>query len=265
MKNQILIASITTAGMFGTTAHAASVIGLNLNNNDGAGAQVGQSTFGATWTDVTGANGPSGADLVLNGTSNAVNADWAASNFWLAGSWTGTDGFNSGIGTMRAYLDDGDNPAAGSPVDLGAANGDGIGVSIRLEGLATWLANEGATGYTITVYQSTDSENASFRELSIRDGGSVASSVLDTLTVTAAGNGTWDGTSNDPLGNITSGTRGAGTFSSTFNQDVITLTSASRSGSSRGTVAAVVVTAVPEPGSLALLGMGGLAFVRRRR
>jgi hypothetical protein len=261
MKKSAFLA-IAAFGAGIAVTQAATIIGINFNNGDSAGAQTGTSTFGATWTDVNSA--ASGTALAVVGTPSAPLA-WASSGFWGAGSWTGTNGANSEISTMRAYIDDGDNPAAGAPADLGAVNGDGIGATIRLQGLSAWLAAEGATGYTVTVYTSTDSNPATFQSATARNGGSVTSPAIATTTVPVGGDGTWDGASNDPAGNSNQGFRGSGTFASVFTNDVITLTVPSRSGSVRGTVAAVTLTTVPEPSIALLLGLGGLGLLLRRR
>lgn len=255
------IASVLLASFGG--AHAASIIGVNFNNGDTAGAQA-DGNFGATWTNV---NTVTGSGLAVNGTGS-VAMNWAASNFWNAGSWTSTSvggAFNTPIGMMRVYLDDGDGPAGGAPGSLGSVNGDGIGVTINLTGMSAWLASEGATGYTIQAYFSTDTDSATFRPISVRDGNTVTSSILETITPTVQGNGLWDGTIVDVGGNGSGGTRGNAVFSTAFTQDAITLTVESVSGSSRGTLAGFVITAIPEPAAALLGTLGLLGILRRRR
>jgi len=255
------IAGLLLASLGG--AHAATIIGVNFNNGDTAGAQT-NGNFGATWTNV---NTVTGSSLAVNGTSS-VTMNWAASNFWNAGSWTSTSvggAFNTPIGMMRVYLDDGDGPAGGAPGSLGAVNGDGIGVTVNLTGMTAWLASEGATGYTIQAYFSTDTGSATFRPISVRDGSTVTSTILETITPTVQGNGLWNGTIVDAGGNNSGGTRGDAVFSTVFTQDAITLTVQSISGSSRGTLAGFVITAVPEPAAALLGTLGLLAILRRRR
>lgn len=248
--------------MAGSAVNGASVLGINFNNNDGAGAQEGSSTFGATWTDVNSASGTAGS---ANGSSSNVTFDWNSQEFYQGGSWTGTDGFNSAIGTMRVYLDDGDGLGGSAPVDMGATGSDGIGVSVRLSGLSAWLASEGASAYRITLYHSTDTGSATFRDFSLRDGSTVSSSILETITPTVGGNGSWDGTSEDPSGNSTVGTRGITEFTGSYDQDVLTITGLSRSGSSRGGLSAIVIEAIPEPSTAMLSFIGGLGILLRRR
>lgn len=216
---------------------AAIVLGVNFNNNDTAGAQNGTSTLGATWTDV---NAIGGTPIAVNGSGGDVSiTSLAASNFWQAGSWTGTGGSNNALSMMRVYLDDG-----------------GAGYSFTLSGLSNWLADENATAYRVTVYSSSDNGTA-FHDVNING---------SPFAVAVAGDGSWDGNSNDANGNITAGIRGSAT-SGLFSSDTLTLSSAARAGDTRGTIAGFTVTAVPEPSSAALLGIVGLAasFARRRR
>ena len=265
MKQQVLLglcSSLLVATTFVT--HAATVIGINFNNNDPAGSQ-NDGNFGATWTNI---DDPSGAGVALSGTDGDVVLGWASSGFWTAGSWTSStfgNEFNLPIGMMRVYLDDGDNPAAGAPESMGAVDGDGIGVSVTLVGLADWLTANNLPGYTIRTFHSTDTGDATFRTVSIRDGVSVTDSILESLVPTVQGNGQWDGTSVDEGGNQTGGTRGDAIFASVFTQDAITLTMPTREGSSRGTLAGVVITAIPEPSSVALAALGIFALVGIRR
>lgn len=241
---------------------AAAIIGVNFNNNDSAGSQ-NNGNFGATWTNV---NSNPGASQAVSGTPSAT-LNWAASNYWNAGSWMSSNlgnAFNTPIGLMRVYLDDNDNPAAGGPITLGAVNGDGIGVSASLTGLSAWLASEGATGYTIQAFFSTDNGTA-FQPISVRDGASVTSPILQTVTPTVQGNGTWNGTAQDAGGNDAGGIRGDALFSTPFTQDTITLTVLSNGGTSRGTLAGFILTAVPEPSVSLICGLGALGMMLQRR
>ncbi len=173
--------------------------------------------------------------------------------------------FNTPIGMMRVYLDDGDTPAGGSPSGMNAVGGDGVGAALSLAGLSSWLAAENATGYTIRAFFSTDTASATFRDVTVRDGLSLTGTALATLTPTVQGNGQWNGTIVDTGGNNSGGTRGDAVFSQVFTQDAITLSVLSRSGTVRGTLAGVVITAVPEPGTTLLAATLVPFFLRRRR
>ncbi|MGC4017184.1 MAG: hypothetical protein QM755_22130 [Luteolibacter sp.] len=259
----LVLASGALAAAVLPHANAAASIGINFNNSDTAGSQL-DGNLGAAWTNV---NTASGTSLTINGGDGAT-LNWASSNFYQGGAWTSSTvggAFNTPIGMMRVYLDDGDGPTAGSPGSLGAVNGDSIGVTVNLTGLTAWLAAEGGTSYTIQAYFSTDMDSATFLPISVRDGGSVTSTVIETITPTVQGNGSWNGSILDPGAIQTDGTRGSAVFSTQFTQDTITLTLPVRDGSARGTLAGIIITAAPEP-SAALLGtLGTLALLRRRR
>ena len=177
----------------------------------------------------------------MTGTSATLDYGFTGTpQVWNAGSWTGTSGTNSAISVFRNYLNDN-------------------GITITLNGMSAWLASEGMTGYTITLYASSDNSSATFYDATVN---------ATTLSIPVLGNGTWDGTSNDPGGNDSGGVRGLA-ISGVFSSDTATITLPAWSGDSpntRGSLAAFVITAVPEPGStvLAFLGLG-LGFIRKRR
>lgn len=235
MKAKALIAAYFATVM---AASSATVIGVNFALHpsgvpDGAGTQAGGNSFGATWTDILTDN-TTGQSLA--GTGASVTMNLAANGWWSAGSWQGTDGPNSEISVFRNYLNDN-------------------GISITLNGLSAWLAAEGMTGYTITLYASSDN-GTSFRDATV--GGT-------TVTIPVGGNGSWDGTSEDPLGNSTQGIRGIG-VSGVLTDDTLSISLPSHNFPARGSLSGFMITAVPEPGSMALGVFGlGLVFVRRRR
>lgn len=264
------IKHMAAAGLLSLTfgvASASPIVGINFNNSTTATAQNGSSTFGAVWTDV---NATSGNNLVLNGTATTANIDWNAAVFWQAGSSTGTGGGNSAISTMRVYLDDSDalSATAAYPSDMGVTATDHIGVTVRLQGLSAWMLAEHLSGYNITMYSSSDNASA-FQPIIARNGSTTSSTILETLAMPILGNGRWNGSAVDAAGNSATGVRGNATFASTFSQDTLTFTVASRSGTTRGTLAAIVINGVtqpvPEPEIPALLLMGGAISMKMRR
>ncbi|WP_353568782.1 PEP-CTERM sorting domain-containing protein [Haloferula sargassicola] len=214
-------------------APGATIIGVNFNNNDSAGAQAGGDSFGAIWTDV---NADNVTGLALNGTPGAT-LDLAANGWWQAGSWTGTDGMNSEISLFRIYLNDN-------------------GISLTVHGLQSWMTSESAAGYQVTIYSSTDN-GTSFKDVN------VAGTMVPIL---AGGNGTWNGAFEDVGGNDSGGLRGSGT-SGLLTDDELTITLDSHSFPVRSTLAGFTITAVPEPGvaMLGMLGLGALVAGGRRR
>lgn len=242
MKAKNLIVTYLATVM---VASSATVIGINFNSPntggggvDTAGAQAGGNTFGATWTDFY-ATTASGA--ALNGTTATLSYGFSGTpQYWRAGSWDGSDGQNSGITVFRNYLNDN-------------------GVMVTLDGLDAWLAAEGVSGYTVTVYLGTDGANATFHDVNIAG---------NALSVPRLGNGTWNGSIEDPGGNISGGSRGQAT-SGVLAGDSVTISvpawNVPTTPGSRGGLAAIVVTAVPEPGSAALAIFGLGACVARRR
>ncbi len=224
-------------------ASSATVIGINfaLHSSgvpDGGGAQAGGNSFGAEWTDILSTTG---SGVTLNGTSATLDFGFSGTpQYWLAGSWTGTEGGNSEISVFRNYLNDN-------------------GVTVTLNGLDDWLTNEGLTAYTLTLYLSSDGGTA-FHTATV--GG-------NPLPVPILGNGTWNGSLEDPLGDSTQGIRGQATTGA-LTGDSLTFSipawnDPNNPPGARGGLAAIVITAVPEPATAGLAAIGALAFLRRRR
>lgn len=117
---------------------------------------------------------------------------------------------------------------------------------MTITGIATWLAANGDNQYTVQIINATDTNNG-FQGAELRDT-NASGTVLGTLS-----NANLDAGASDTSGQLTASTLfidhtagGAGT----------------RSG-----VAGIIITSstVPEPSSTALLGLGGLALILRRR
>ena len=234
-------------------ASAATVIGMNFTQF-WTNPQVSDGTADgfSGWTDSElAAGGPwrnTGTNVQLNGSAD-VRMTWNAANIWDAGEES-----NNEQALYRQYLDDGDG--GGSLVD-----GDGIGVSVTITGLSAWLSSEGMTSYQIRAYASTDSDGATFRPVTVRDGTSLGGAVLTTITLPVLGDNDF------PTGGFDQNwdPRGYGD-SIPLNADQITLTIQTGNGSDiRGTLAALKITAVPEPSAALLGSLGLLGLLRRRR
>lgn len=165
-----------------------------------------------------------------SGTSVAVTADdsSAATVTWAnGGEWSSGASTTGDESVLKGYLDDWDTQ-------------DGSNTpQVTLSGLNTFAPS----GYTVTAYYTTDGVSASFDAGSI--GGAGADTVSD-ITVSA-------GTSQSQTWNFVSGD----SFTLVIGDDT--------RSNGRATFSGITVTTIPEPSSAALIGLGGLALILRRR
>ncbi|MBN1846878.1 MAG: lamin tail domain-containing protein, partial [Sedimentisphaerales bacterium] len=151
---------------------------------------------------------------LLNSGGNAV-VTWKCDNMW----WAGPEGTNE-EGLYRAYLDDWDS-----------ADPDGYGVEVHITGLNAWLASVGETSYQLRMYCSTDWGSTTFKPMSVRDGASISSPILETVTPTNM----WDPGDGS--------TRAYVDTSDALTADTITITIPEHNtGGGRGCLAAVKIT-----------------------
>lgn len=245
LKLSILTAVAATT----CAASAANVIAFNFGENWGAKSVKGETVYGTDqWTDSVELGGPSAGGYTAANSTDAdtvtapfnapgVSVAWSSSNVYQAGDET-----NSGINQVfRMYLDDG-----------------GAGPTITVTGLSTWLAGEGATGYEVTFFRNSDVAGNTFAEMNLYNGTGTGGTLLETLNPTLT-----DGSGSGSGSRLIQSTTGS------FDSDVITFhtdrdlgTGGQRAGISGFMITAV---AVPEPSSTALLGLGGLALILRRR
>lgn len=131
---------------------ADTMIGVNFCDEWATPHLAGETADGlSNWTDsipVEGSGSESGSGLVLLGSHDLVTCDWSSANTWPAGSEA-----TSEQQLYRVYLDDG-----------------GSGASVTITGLRAWLSSEGLGAYTIRIYHSTDTPNASFAAVDIKAG-----------------------------------------------------------------------------------------------
>ncbi len=205
-----------------TTAPLAS-FGLNFTDHQLL-PHVGDAPADGTsaWTDTRSTGdetNPAVQAQVLPIGLTGVTATWIASNTSAAGAEA-----NNEQALYRVYLDDGET----SP---------GIGVSVTLQGLAGWLATTGRTTYRIRCYANNDSATT-FQPITIH-AGDATGTVLHTITPAASGDGDFPTPITPPTGQ----SRGFADSPDTLDAGTITLTIPPRSGSVRGTLCAIRITA----------------------
>lgn len=241
MKARMLIVVLAALAVVGMTQ--AAVISVNLTEGSYTAPRANQTVLP---TDAAGLAGyeainwnnvqedATGALLVDNfGVSTGSIINFAISNVWGDNSADGTvDAPNDLI--ARGYFDDGDTTA-------GAGN---IGVDIEVTNVPYDI-------YDVVVYLSTD-WGTSYTDYT-------ANGVTGTTTITldsfAAVGGWVLGQNVIILSNVTGATLDLEVLNRYADDD----------GNTRGCVAGIQIVEVPEPATLCLLGLGGIAMLRRKR
>ena len=230
------------AAMAGS-ASAATTIAFNFTEAWHAKTVQGEgSLFGTDqWTDSINVATATNGDVAANSTdlhavttpvgAAGVTVSWNSNNMFQAGD----EGGALENQMFRRYLD------------------DTTGITISLGGLSSWLAAEGATTYTVTFFQNSDVAANTFNEINLYDGIGTGGTLLENMADQLS-----DGSGNGDGSRLIRSTTNA------FSADSITFSS-NRDGAQRAGVSGFIITTVPEPSSTALLGLGGLALILRRR
>ena len=242
---QTILAALVVAMNLPVMAAAPS-IGFNFSDARTVTKLAGKTADGCTnWSDsfpdTTGGYIDQGYSGLAYGTitfaSGIITAQWNSATTFSGGSFD-----DSQQQLYFTYLDDGDG---GNLVA-----GDGIGASVTLSGLSSWLAANQATRYQIRIYHSSNNSGiTSNTTASIRLGAPNPANgftQLTSLPVLETVSLPWLGDGGFPTvvagGN---GTRGYGDSSTNLSADVITITLPSQAGTgftSRGSLSAIRLT-----------------------
>jgi hypothetical protein len=217
----------STGVILSSTGATNGAYGLNTGSTVSASTGAGYTGFSITWTVSTAAYAP--GTVIANGWFFGVT------NSTLT---TGSGLYNNTNNYIGVILDG--DPGAGNPATWSLVYRDNTGSPTVAK------TNLGLSG---TAPSETEVENGPF-----------------SITLTVNSNNTWS-VSSVGLGN--DATSSSGTLNPDFTYDDLAsslVPNTTIQGNAQGyTVDHVTLTAIPEPGSLLLLGLGGLCVLRRRR
>ncbi len=200
------------------------------------------------------------------GTFGGIAVSAYAANRWQAGSESVGGDNDASQQVFRVYLDDADG-------GNGFFNGDGIGASIHITGIQSFLDSVGATDYRLTVFYTSDNSPNNFPGATVRQGIPGAPSataitdlaVLGTASVVVLGNGLEPNPSAGSSSGGTGGTRAWGELSGLTSSDITISMAVSGGAGNRAGIAGFAITAVPEPAAALLGSLGLIGLLLRRR
>ena len=272
MAAAFAVLSLPVVTNLGTVS--AATVGIDFVHGDfldNTGIQLSENT--ATLNAAANLSSPTWQNIAINGAGAIANGSGSltfagisvsafSANAWAAGSESLSGDNDASQQVFRVYLDDGEGGNS-------YFNGDSIGASIHITGIQSFLTSVGASDYRLTVFYSSDSAGNTFPGATVRQGTPAAPSataisdlpLLGLTNVSFLGNGQ---APNPAAGGSTEGARAWGELSGLTSSD-ITISLPNGTGGNRASIAGFAITAVPEPTTAVLGGLGLLAVLRRRR
>lgn len=250
---------VAAAAMFTVASPAkADVVFINFMTNQGTAPNenpMDATQFAAVGADV-------GANVDVQGTTN------------LPRTWSNVGGVSGGVtyadwwqdGMKAALYDGGNNPDQGFTGGVVAINGThggtnpgGFASTATLD-LTDYISNNNLTSYQIQIFYAGRQEaghdaltDANDTIININDGNGLTSDYAQSNLLVVSDPG------DSPF--FWSGRGAVVSFGSSVTS--LTITADSVSGTTQSGIAGIMI--IPEPASLALMGLGGLLMLRRRR
>ncbi len=229
IKNKII-----TAGALAALAVTTNAATTSVNFTEGAANQqlIATTIAGldaqSNWNNTTGQSGTLAALNDSDGNATGASVTWSSGGMWRDG--VATADANADVGDAQlahGYLDD---HSGGTPQE----------VVIGVTGISY-------TTYSLILYYSTDTDGDEYGAALVNGG-----SYNTTGTKSRYVNPNWNATNS---------------FTVTGLSGDLNIEVSPRAGATRGSVAGfqIVDTTIPEPSSTALLGLGGLALIMRRK